>query len=231
MKTLRVILSLPGDVGLEKEAAARVLDRVKTRVAPVAELHTLLWEHDIPAFASPPAAGAEPPFLPAQADIVICLMWSRMGARPGFAPSRPDGQPYASGTEYIFEEALRVIRPPNTEGGAHAGPHLAVYIKDAPPILPLKPRAERERLAGHADYVDQVLAHWTSVPQRPEGPYFLRFRHLDELLGDVEERLWNAIIAREHGAEAIRNSPSLPWRFPEQHGSPYRGLLPFEAEQ
>ncbi|PTY01799.1 hypothetical protein DB346_11480 [Verrucomicrobia bacterium LW23] len=237
MKTLRVILSLPGDVGLESVAVSRIVERMTSRVAPVVELQSLVWEHDTPAFnATAPQYGAQvQPFLPAQADIVLCFLWSRMGEHPGAVtpagvPVRPgDGRPYVTGTEYIFEEAMSALRPASPDGTV-SGPHLALYIKDLAPVLPVKPRAERERAASQADYVDQVLEHWTQFPQRGEGPFFLRYRALDELLGDVEDRLWGAIIAREPAAEAIRQTPALPWRFPQEHGSPFRGLLPFEAE-
>src|SRR5207244_2314223 len=87
------------------------------------ELEPIVWEHE-PLRAS--AHFQEQILPPSETDIVICILWSRLGTRLPEQFCRKDGSRYASGTEWEFEDALQAFR----ERGV---PDLMVYRKTAEP--------------------------------------------------------------------------------------------------
>ena len=62
---------------------------------------------------------------PAEFDIVVCILWSRLGSRLHSKHRRHDGTAYQSGTEFEFEEAVRAWRQTNGER-----PDILVYRRD-----------------------------------------------------------------------------------------------------
>src|SRR5262245_30407550 len=122
-RTIRVFISSPGDVGQERLIAARVLERLQGEFAGAVELEPVLWEHE-PLRAS--AHFQEQIVPPSETDIVLCILWSRLGTRLPDQFRREDGSSYASGTEWEFEDALKSFRERGT-------PDLMVYRKTAAP--------------------------------------------------------------------------------------------------
>jgi hypothetical protein len=112
---LRVLISSPGDVADERNLARRLLKdelpydpllRGKVTLDPVS------W--DDPAAPTPMVATLTPQEAvnrfdcrPSECDIVIVVLWSRLGTH-----LKINGTPYLSGTEYEYEEALNAERPP-----------------------------------------------------------------------------------------------------------------------
>ncbi len=111
---LRVFFSSPGDVADEGNLARRLKDelpydpflRGKITIDPVS------W--DDPAVPTPMLATSTPQEAvnrfgcqPSECDIVIVILWSRLGTH-----LKIDGRPYLSGTEYEYEEAVNARRPP-----------------------------------------------------------------------------------------------------------------------
>src|SRR6187455_3339634 len=101
MRKLRIFVSSPGDVGEERSIAHRVIDRLRFRYVGRADLDMMLWEH-LPLVATQsfqdqiPDAG--------KLDIVVMVVWSRMGTRLPGTIKRTDESHYDSGTEYEFEK-------------------------------------------------------------------------------------------------------------------------------
>jgi hypothetical protein len=75
---LKVFVSSPGDVAEERLIAKRVLDRLATEFAPDARIESIFWEHE-PLLAS--GTFQTQIIRPAETDIVICVLWSRLGTR------------------------------------------------------------------------------------------------------------------------------------------------------
>src|SRR5437773_3503924 len=125
--TLKVFISSPGDVGQERLLAARVLERLHGEFAAFVELQPILWEHE-PLRAT--GHFQEQILPPSQTDIVVCILWSRLGTRLPEQFRREDGSLYSSGTEWEFEDAARSYR----ERGK---PHLLVYRKTAEALIGL----------------------------------------------------------------------------------------------
>ena len=105
----RIFLSSPGDVGREREVAIQVVKRLRNRYLGQIETELYLWEHE-PMLASRGDFQENIPE-PTEFDLVVCVLWSRLGTRlhPG-RHRRPDGTAYSSGTEYEFEVALDGFR-------------------------------------------------------------------------------------------------------------------------
>ena len=100
---LKVFVSSPGNVAEERLIANRVLDRLAAEFAPEATIEAILWEHE-PLLAS--GTFQTQIIRPAETDIVVCILWSRLGTRLPQQFKRPDGSTYNSGTEFEFEDAL-----------------------------------------------------------------------------------------------------------------------------
>src|SRR2546423_12615717 len=87
-RKLRIFLSSPGDVGQERLIAARVIERLQGEFGGTVELEPILWEHE-PLRAS--AHFQEQIVPPSQTDIVVCILWSRLGTRLPEQFCREDG--------------------------------------------------------------------------------------------------------------------------------------------
>jgi hypothetical protein len=125
----RIFISSPGDVGQERIIAGRVIQRLNGEFGGRLQLEAVLWEHE-PIRAT--GSFQKQLELPSKMDVVVCILWSRLGTRlPKGFERRPDGTPYESGTAFEFEDAKRAYE-------AHGKPDLLVYRKTAEPLVSLR---------------------------------------------------------------------------------------------
>jgi tetratricopeptide (TPR) repeat protein len=158
-KHLRVFVSSPGDVFAERDFAFQLLERLpydpllRGRIT----LETVAW--DMPGGGAPMLATVTPQEAidrelpkPSQCDIVVVILWARIGT-PLWNARKPDGTPYLSGTEWEYEDAMR----------SETKPPILVYRRTTPTTFePGDPESE------------QRLAQWKSVEE-----FFQRFHNLD----------------------------------------------------
>ena len=90
----------------------------------------------------------------AEFDLVICILWSRLGARQNPNLSMPDGGRPGSGTEYEIAWALDHA---NKNRGV---PQLRVYRNCSKPTPPLEPKEEREVFIQQWDSLQEFFADW-----------------------------------------------------------------------
>lgn len=111
MRTLRIFISSPGDVAEERKLALQVIAALQQSRRSQVRLDPLVWEHwPLPASGSAQAgvdarlAGTE------EIDIVIFILWHKMGSplEPGIV--KQDGSPYLSGTEREFDLMLEAFQ-------------------------------------------------------------------------------------------------------------------------
>src|SRR5262249_23708633 len=110
---LRVFLASPGDVADERNLAITELDRLQYDGLAYGQLTVEPVAWDKPGAAVPMRAGMTPQEAiasglprPSQCDVVIVILWSRMGRALPADYRKLDGGPYASGTEWEYLDAL-----------------------------------------------------------------------------------------------------------------------------
>lgn len=218
LPTLSVFVSSPGDVAEERALAERVLGRLAGEFADRVELRPIFWEHE-PLLAS--GTFQEQIVRPSQADIVVCILWSRLGTRLPGQFRREDGTRYASGTEFEFEDALAGFRTRGT-------PDLLVYRKTAEPMVSLLDSGLLMEKLEQRRALDAFVERW--FHDAADGSLRAAFHPFDGP-GRFEallERHLRSLVLRRH-PKAISGEGSAP-RVLWQRGSPFRGLEPFDLE-
>jgi len=117
-RRVRVFLSSPGDVVEERSIVRRVIDDLTydpSLSSRGVTLQLLAWDMVYPQMAqmetlTPQEAINHGLSRPSEADIVIVILWSRMGTSLGPKYRKPDGSPYLSGTEWEFQDAIRAAQ-------------------------------------------------------------------------------------------------------------------------
>ena len=131
---LRFFLSSPGDLA-EERALARDLIKSELTVDPFirerATLDVVSWDDPhapvgMPTHLTPQEAINQGLPRPAQCDVVIVLFWTRMGTPLPENYRKANGEPFFSGTEWEFEDALEAAKK-------HGRPTLLVYRRDHKP--------------------------------------------------------------------------------------------------
>jgi WD40 repeat protein len=204
---LRVFVSSPGDVSEERALAERVLRRLGEEYHEEVRLDVVMWEHE-PLFAH---SGFQDQLArPSLCDLVICILWSRMGTR--LPRGGVTGDAVVTGTEFEIQDAMNGFRQ-------RGRPNLLIYRKTAAPQINAASTDARERLRQY-EQLDEFCRRTFYDAQGTiivaHHPYSGSHEFEKNLAHHV--RKWLAGIA---GEMAIRSR----WR-----GSPYRGLQAFEAE-
>ncbi|QTF94204.1 AAA family ATPase [Halomonas sp. BM-2019] len=223
VQTLRIFISSPGDVGQERAIAERVIARLRGEFGASARLEPLLWEHE-PVRAT--RSFQEQIVRPAETDIVVCILWSRLGTRlPDGFERRPDGTPYESGTAFEFEDASRAF-------DEHGVPDLLVYHKTAEPLVSLRDPERLRRQQAQWAALEAYLRRWFWNADGTFRAGFSQFEtveefeqlleaHLRRLIGDkLKDKL------KKDGIEPGEDRSVVTWH----RGSPFRGLEVFEFE-
>jgi len=116
---LRVFLSSPGDVATERVIAQSILGRLP--YDPFLRGHITIeivaWDGPLGRVAmtakvTPHEAVTRTLARPSECDIVIVILWRRLGTPLPDAYRRPDGTHFQSGTEWEYEDALLAPQQP-----------------------------------------------------------------------------------------------------------------------
>ena len=193
---LRVFVSSPGDVAEERLIAKRVLDRLEKEYVPVVKIEPIFWEHE-PLLAS--ETFQTQIVRPSETDIVVCILWSRLGTRLPSQFTRPDGSRYDSGTQFEFEDALQGRRQKGV-------PDLLVYRKTADPVVSLNDIQADERF-GQWKLLNEFVQHFF---HGDDGTLIAAFHQFDSA-ADFETRLEEHIrklIEPAGGAGHIAGGPA-----------------------
>jgi len=217
LKTLRIFISSPGDVFEERAIANRVIERLQSEYIGKVVLEPVLWEHE-PLVAT--STFQDQIVKPSDADIVIAILWSRLGTRLPKEFVRADGSRYESGTEFEFEEAIEGFRK-------NGKPDLLVYRKTAPPSVRLDDEKELLDRLSQKKKLDEFVDKW--FHDRAEGTLIAAF-HAFEAANDFETLLENHLHRLIDRAIPSSISSTSEARAVWKKGSPFRGLEAFEFE-
>ena len=246
MKIIRVFVSSPGDVQVERVTADRLIRTIAEELGiPVSIQYSNLLRVEEP-FPPPHGSGEVESgelilcpyfweyqrFSPelgyqdqipntAQFDLVICILWSRLGTKLHSRFRMPDGSEPRSGTE--FEIAWAKAQREKTPGV----PALHVYRNRSQPSPPLDPLEKREAFFCQWDSLKAFFASWEKDSEGQFIGAFNNYRNLEEF-----ERLF-----REHFRDFLftqisntRRELQLAERVRRWKENPFRGLQIFEFE-
>ena len=109
----RIFLASPGDVRDERELARAVIEQVRTERAFRGRLNLEIIAWDQPGAEVAMEAGLTPQEAikrdlpkPSECDLVIVILWSRMGTPLPVEYTKPDDTAYLSGTEWEYNDAI-----------------------------------------------------------------------------------------------------------------------------
>ena len=218
VREVKIFVSSPGDVNSERALAFRVIKRLQREYVDHLKIIPVLWEW-LPLEA---VAGFQDEIeriaSPSEADVVVFILWSRLGTPLGPEFSKPDGTPYNSGTEYEFDTSLKA----REETGK---PAILVYIKEADLEAG---RFKRDQVDRYTAWTDQVRKVQEFIEHRffdPQEQRFIRAFHTFSQPPSFESTL------EEHLQQILQ--PFLPegaegWRVWKE--APFRGLQVFDFD-
>jgi serine/threonine protein kinase len=249
MKTIRIFVSSTGDVQKERHVAERVMRSIAAEFSlPASESYSIVQrlteENGGPENGVP---NSEPdyhsPFIlcpyflehqrlqldagyqgtipnTAEFDLVICILWSRLGTMLAPTLRMPDGSAPASGTEYEIGWAL------DGAGKNRGVPQLRVYRNCSKPTAPLEPKEEREAFLTQWDSVQEFLERWEKISAESFAARCSNYRDLQEF-EELFRGHFRDFLANEIGQEAERKAlkTKVRWKL-----NPFRGLNFFDFE-
>lgn len=213
---LRIFVSSPGDVGEERRLTEGVIERLRYEWSGRVDLVPIFWEHE-PLRAT--ASFQQEISRPSQAEIVVCILWSRLGTKLPSDITREDGRGYASGTEYELEDARQAFEK-------NGVPDLLVYRKTAPAVTELDSKDKVTERLEQKEALDAFVESWF----RDDGSFTAAFHtfgdpaRFEELLHEHLTKLIRKRVKKELGEDSDQGKPL--W----DRDSPFRGLEPFGAE-
>ena len=236
-KTIRVLVSSTGDVQKERILADRVIRSVAAEFnvpvsASFSNFQRLAEENGEPKtepenhgtlvlcpyfleyqrFQSDAGCRGQIPNT-AEFDLVISILWSRLGALLDPTLTMPDGSSPGSGTEY---EVAWALAHANKNRGV---PVLHVYRNSSKPTPPLEPKEEREVFIRQWDSLQEFFAHWEKNHEGNFAETCNNYRDLQEfeelfrehfrnfLAGQVERKVGQKVLGRK-----VRRWKSCPFR-------------------
>jgi WD40 repeat protein len=211
--TLRIFVSSPGDVPVERDRAADVVARLQEEFVHYAVLEPFFWE-DQPARATdtfqsqfPEASGM---------DIVVGILWARIGTPLPVDKVRTDGTRYESGTVYELETAAESYR-------SRGVPDLVVYRRTSNPPLRLDDEVERQRQREQLEALEAFIRQRFFHEDGSFKAAFHTFKTPDQFEQQLETHLRKLI--REKVERDEQEDGEIVF-----HGVPYPGLKAFGLE-
>lgn len=228
MRTVRIFISSPGDVSIERERAREVVDSLRRRYARSFHLKPILWE-DLPL--QPDASfqqGIDAILSNQGADVAVFILWSRLGSPTGNRILKDDGSEYLSGTERELDLMLKA-RAQTRDREGNPRPEILVYTRQddasfAEALRSARTTADQKKLLYQKELVETFIQETfhDAESKTNVGAFFpfdrpvtfsQRLRvHLQEILdrmvGGMAEVIWD--IGKQ--------------------GPPFLGLESFQAE-
>lgn len=210
---LRVFVSSPGDVAEERAQTEQVLLDLAKAYSRHLRLEPVFWEHE-PLFVDAGFQDQLP--LPGECDLVIVLLWSRIGSRLPAKYAPEPGRPAPTGTEFEIRDALDAR-------ARHGRPQLLVYLKTASILAGLDEAGTPERIAQYERLKTFVAETFHDADGAGTSAYhtFRETAAFPALLRRHVEAWLKRHLADRHveGTQRIWTT-----------GSPFRRLEPFDAE-
>jgi tetratricopeptide (TPR) repeat protein len=213
LPVLKIFLSSPGDVSEERALAEFVFRRVAAEVAHAVRLTFVIWEHE-PLFGH---TGFQQQIeRPSNCDLVVSILWSRLGSRLPSDFAFAKGELAPTGTEFEIRDALAAY-------AKHGRPKLLIYRKIPGPQIGLG----SEDFAKRSDQYRRLEQFCRETFYDHEGAAIVAHHNFSDS-HSFERRLADHV---RRWLDAEIHVPHLEGFRPFWRGeSPFRGLQSFEAE-
>jgi CHASE2 domain-containing sensor protein len=215
---VRLFVSSPSDVRAERDRLVVVADRLNGAFEGVVRIELIRWEdsfytatQSFQAQIHAAVSGME------DVDVVVCILWGRIGLKLNPALWKRDGsggaEGYESGTVYEYETALTLSRKNNDV------PALYLFRKSEPILY--RAESAAEDMEQHK-VLEVVWKRWTQSGDGYNAAAFQMFANTDEFERQIEQCLRRWLEQRG----ILVSGPVWDRRI---RGSPFRGLAAFEA--
>jgi hypothetical protein len=187
---VRIFLSSPGDVADERKIARELIEGQLQKHPSYRglKLEVIAWDNPdarIPMLANetPQESVNNVRPRPSTCDIVIVILWARMGVLLPETIRKPNGERYLSGTEWEYEDAVNSPR--------QSKPEVLVYRRTEEPMIAMRDPLRKEKeeqferveafFAKFRNTNDSQIGGINEYTALEEFKALLR-QHLDELL-------------------------------------------------
>jgi hypothetical protein len=217
LPTIRIFISSPSDVRPERLKAEQIVARLDREFAYHFHVEAVLWERE-PLVATRHFQDPENIPEPRGSDIVVVILWSRLGVllpADKFRGAISERCP-VTGTEWEFENALAAAR-------AHGVPELLLYRKIVSATATLNDRKALDEQLAQLDLVEDFIGRWF---RSTDGESLSAASHSFGATAEFEEQLYihlRALLERRAGA--VPEGVVIRW-----HQAPFRALLSYEYE-
>ena len=195
MRRLKIFVSSPGDVIAERQGTRNVIGALNEEMMGNVFLVPVLWEQE-PLLASETFQTQIES--PANADILVGVLWSRIGSPLPEHMSRADETRYESGTAFELESALSAHK-------AHGKPDILLYLKLGAPTVSLD---DRQELMERLEQTDRLDGYIKENLMTADGSYLAAFHTFDteEQFADLlKTHLRKLILKQLEHAEATHD--------------------------
>ncbi len=219
MQTIRLFISSPGDVADERQISGKVIERLQGKYWSLVRLDEVFWEQKV---IRSTAHYQDELVNPGDCEIVIGILWSRLGSLMPEKFRKASGERYQSGTEWELEMAFAAYEKSLAETGdlLRAKPDIVIYRRNHMRPVYENPNDEAraaEQVVMLESYFRENYWFPDGTIKRPITPY--------TTLDDFE-----AVLSRNLEELILRQIPRLKPGFepPPISGSPFKGLKTFD---
>ena len=215
MKKLRVFISSPGDVQIERNVARTVINELNTLYSQHLKIEVLMWE-DFPLSADATFQEGINYFLTGEhIDLAVFILWSRLGTPLSVKFRKEDGSPYNSGTEYEFDLMMKLHK----ESGHPS--RILTYVKKDDSYPKDCKWDELREIIRQKEGLDAFLKEYFRDEETKSNYAYLPFG----------KNVSFEQVFRTHLTNAIKDYIGEIEGLKEWEGNPYVGLKSFEYDQ
>lgn len=218
MQTLRIFISSPGDVADERQIAGKVIERLQGKYWSFVRLDDVFWEERV---VRSTAHYQDELVTPGVCEIVVGILWSRLGSMMPPKFTKASGERYQSGTEWELEVAFEAYEKSLLATGdiQAAKPDIVIYRRTQPGPQPADPAQQAQALEQFANLEDYLRSQYWF----PDGTIKRPITYYDVC------EAFESILFRNLEELVLRQIPTLKPGFepPPISGSPFKGLQSF----
>jgi len=245
LKTIRVFVSSTGDVQRERHLANRAIRSIAAEYNVPVSTSQSNFQRLVEEDSEPKTESEDPGLLllcpyfleyhrfrpdgdykgeipnPAGFDLVICILWSRLGSLLGSSLKMPNGSTPNSGTEYEIGWAL-------DHATKNRGiPSLRVYRNCSKPTPPLEPKEEGEVFIRQWDSLQQFFTDWAKKSEGSFSATCNNYHDLQEFEDHFREHFREFLAGQ---VERVVGQKVSGGRVQRWKSNPFRGLNFFDFE-